>query len=148
MNQNSFEKMLAQIVELMETIQKNKEPLKGITPELMKEIEQLEAQLAEANKTAQKLLKENSIDPKATRIDAMLSKQIPAKEKRAFERATKITRDTKILKNEIDKTLAKKKLKNSRNLANTKKTDVNKKQIKERRKRFKAIGGDKNWIPL
>lgn len=143
---NPLEPMLAKMVELMEAIQQHKGPLNEISPEFIKEIEQLEQRLNALNTTAQGHLAEVSIDPETIRIDTMLSGQLSDRDKRVFERATRIGRDAKLFKIELDKAIKK-----GRQKAETKTGSSNtasKEQIKERRKRFKPIGGDKNWIPL
>lgn len=145
-NPNPLELMLAKMVELMEAIQSHKGPMKEISPELAKEFEELEKGLITMNEPAQAHLAEVSIDPKTIRIDTILS-GISDKDKRVFERATKIKRDAKMLKNELDRAIKKRREK-VETVKNKPKTVATKEQIKERRKRFKPIGADKKWIPL
>lgn len=146
MNENNpFRDVLAKAVELMETIQNHKGPIKNLTSEQKKEIEELSKQWDELKSVSQKHIEDFNVDPEAVRIDAMRSPEVSDKDKKLFTRATRVKRDSEVLKNTIKKKLSKKK---PNKLAGVKKKAASNEQMKERRKRFKPIGGDKNWIPL
>ncbi len=150
MNKNNpLESMLTQMTDLMEAIREHKGPINEISPEFIKEIEELKQRLVALNHTAKEQLAKASLDPKTIRIDVMGSSKLSDKEKRAFERATRVNRDVKMLKTEIEKTIKKRKQNKDLSISKPKKkTITTKAQIQKRRKRFKPIGGDKNWIPL
>lgn len=155
MNQkNLMQSLLTQAMGLMETFQKST-GLNEITPEIVKQIEEVQKNLIYFNEKAKQHLASSSLDPKTIRIDAMQSGHLSSKEQRNYERLTQANRDTRLLKAEIDKLISKRQRKKevtkkaAEKPGKSRKTSLTtKEQVKQRKKRFKPIGGDKNWIPL
>jgi len=144
-NKNPFLPLLNQLVEIMNVIQNHKDGLVPIPKELADELKRLEKEFALINESAKEFMKNIDKDFNTLRIETMHFPDIPENDKKTFERAVKVGRDAEILKAEVGKLRKKagpsktKKMKSSEN-------DDSK--IKERRKRFKPLGTDKNWIPL
>lgn len=143
---NPFEGFLTRMIELMDLIQKHKGSI-NIPPEAAKEMERLEVDINALEVKMRQLFTELDTDPKMLRITTMQSSAISNKDKRLFEQAKMAQRDAQALQSALEKVANSRKTPDSPKKMS--KEDEKKKQaIKERRKMFKSIGGDKNWIPL
>jgi hypothetical protein len=144
MNQkdNALEKLLGQVSEMISMIQNHKGTLSDhIPPVVLAEMERLEKSIALFEEINQKDLKIANIDVNHLKNEALQSTTIPKKDKNLIERAQLIENDARRLKQQVSKVLDKNKP--------PKKSQKNPNQvIKDRRNRFKPLGGNKNWIPL
>lgn len=143
---NPFEGFLAKMIELMDLIQKHQGPI-NIPLEAAQELERLTEDINTLEENMHQLLAELGTDPKMLKILTMQSSQISDKDKRLFEQAKMAGRDAKALKTSLEKVSVSRKSRESPNKMN-KEDEKRKQEMKERRKLFKSIGGDKNWIPL
>lgn len=148
MNQNQFGNFFSQIIDFMNAVQRHDGPLKELTPELKKEIDNLETEFNRLYADAKQCIEEATIDPKTLRIETMRSSEVPAENKRMFDRAKQVERDIKALNTEMKKVTKNSKAQKDPLKGGKPGKGATKQEIKERRKRFKPIGGDKDWLPL
>ncbi|CUI16015.1 hypothetical protein PNK_0381 [Candidatus Protochlamydia naegleriophila] len=139
---NPIEPLLAQVADLIKRIQEHQGPISdNITPRVLEEIERLENAVALFEEVNQKTLQEADIDIEALRMNASRSAVLSDKDKQVLQRAREIEKDAKSLQFAFSKVI-------ERGKKAAPVQDPLKQQIKERRKRFKPLGGNKNWIPL
>ena len=135
--------LLGQVAELIQRIQNHKGPISdNLTPRVKEEIERLESAIAIFEEANQKSFEEANVNIEALRLDASRSSSLGEKDKQLLQRAREIEKDAKNLQFANSQIIEKSKKKP----ADSK--DPLKEKIKERRKRFKPLGGSKNWIPL
>jgi hypothetical protein len=135
--------LLGQVAEMIQIIQNHSGPISdNLTPRVKEEIERLESAIAIFEEANQKSFEDANINIDALRLDASRSSSLGEKDKQLLQRAREIEKDAKNLQFANSKIIEKTKLKK------TESKDPLKEQIKERRKRFKPLGGSKNWIPL
>ncbi len=140
---NPIEPLLAQVADLIKMIQEHQGPISDkITPRVLEEIERLENAVALFEEVNQKTLQEANIDIEELRMNASRSTALSSKDKQVLQRAREIEKDAKNLQFAFSKVIERGKK------AAASIQDPLKQQIKERRKRFKPLGGNKNWIPL
>ncbi|MBA2369022.1 MAG: hypothetical protein H0V82_08375 [Candidatus Protochlamydia sp.] len=135
--------LLGQVAEMIQLIQNHKGPISdNVTPRVKEEIERLESAIAIFEEANQKSFEEANINIESMRLDASRSTSLGEKDKQLLQRAREIERDAKNLQAANSQIIEKTKKNNAES------KDTLKEQIKERRKRFKPLGGSKNWIPL
>jgi len=139
-----LENLLLQVSDMISLIQNHKGPISDdISPRVLEEVERLEKAVAEFEDLNRQDFAAARIDIARLRTETEQSKQIPLKEKKLFQRAKEIEQDAYRLQLSFSKALERGKgnQKNS-------KQEASKQGIKDRRNRFKPLGGNKNWIPL
>jgi hypothetical protein len=142
---NPFEDLFSQIGDLLSQIQNNQTPLTGdVPPEVMKEVDRLEKQIGLFCEMTEKVIQDSGIDIHQLQQEARNSSNIKAKDKRILERAKQIELDAKNIHFRLSAALNRDKGKKTPSSGESDR----KKQIKERRKKYKSIGGDRGWIPL
>lgn len=145
-NNPSLDHLLMQVGEMIEMIQNHKGPISSnITPRVLANMDLLEEAVGFINELNQKAFELAGIDEKLKK-ETLESSSIKSKDKYLIERAENITRDARSLQLALSKAAER-----GRGKKKTKvppKTAANKYNIKERRKLFKPLGGDKTWIPL
>jgi len=143
--QNPFISLLNQVVELMELIQKQTKLSPKIPEDLVKDVKLLKEKFKKIEEFTKSQLRDSQTDSLNLRIETMNSSNMSEKDKKMLERALHIKRDMQILK----KALNEKRKKASPTLK-TKNTSDSDEQAnkKKRRKLFKPLGGERDWIPL
>lgn len=106
------------------------------------QVDRLEKAVGLFEEANRRTFEEAQIDLETLRLDFMRSPVVDAKDKQLMQRANDLERDAKNLQ------LALSKLAERSQQRQAAAKDPLKQQIKERRKRFKPLGGNKNWIPL
>lgn len=140
---NPIEPLLVQVAELLKKIQEHQGPIsENVTPRVLEEIERLENAVALFEEANRNTLQEAGIDMEALRMQASRSTAISPKDKQVLQRAREIEKEAKNLQFAFSKVIQRGKQ------VSAPLQDPLKQQIKERRKRFKPLGGNKNWIPL
>lgn len=137
---NPHESTLSKMIEILEMLEKNKLPEGDVPPEMQEILSKLNEEIFKLQEINKKLLESANLDEKNLRIEAMHSPHATDKQKRFLERAKNFTNDVKSLHKAATKA-AKKRSPPGGNAES-------KQQSKERRKRFKPLGGDKDWIPM
>ncbi len=143
-NKNRIDLLLFQVAEIIQVIQNHKGPIaENISPSLLEDIEKLEKTFAQFNELSEKSFKESHIDIEQLRTETVRSTNTSAKDKQLLQRAKNIERDARKLQLSLSKAMERGKRQGA-----TTHQDPLKRKIKERRKLFKPLGGDRNWIPL
>ncbi len=115
----------------------------NMTPKLLEDLDKLEQAFAQFKELNEKVFKESNIDVERLKAEAMRSPNYSQKDKKLFQRAKEIEREARNMQLSLSKAMERGKREN----AGASK-DPLKRKIKERRKLFKPLGGDKKWIPL
>jgi signal transduction protein with GAF and PtsI domain len=134
----TLENLLEQINKTLEIIQNHQDPI-NLSPELLKDIDKLETAVAQFKEDSQELFQLLDIDIEDWKEELLESHQVRSSDKQLIKRAEDIEKEARVMK------LA---LARNRERGNKKTQRDADKQIKERRKLFKPMGGDKKWIPL
>ncbi|WP_068467178.1 hypothetical protein [Candidatus Protochlamydia phocaeensis] len=146
-DKNQIESLLTQVADLINMIQNHTGPISdNISSRVLEEIERLEKAIALFDEINRKSLEEANIDIERLRMEFARSPLITPKDKQLMQRARDIERDAKNLQLAFSKVIERGQS-SSAALEKAAK-DPLKQQIKERRKRFKPLGGNKNWIPM
>lgn len=136
------DKLLVQIAEMMQTIQKNKGSFSNrLTPEILGKIERLELIFAALQEIDQRILDTVGVDMQRLGIETLHSTEISSQDKQLLQRAQALENDARQLQTAVSNAIGKRK-------DAKRKGSSTKKKIKERRKLFKPLGENKNWIPL
>lgn len=140
--QASLDRLLSEVGDLLQIIQKIDSPL-NITPEIAAQVKQLEKAFGMIDEIYQQKFHETLPDIDKLKEEASSAESnLPQKEKQFFNRAQLIERDARKLQLTYSKALERGKK------SSTSENDAAKQKRKERRKLFKPLGGDRNWIPL
>lgn len=147
-NERLENKMLSEIEEIIQAIQNHKEPIsKNITPEVLKQISDLEEAIGVLSELQRTAFEIAGIDQEKLKEEVLASTDINPKSKNLINRAESITREATTVKLALSKAI--KKRKSSKKVLKSKEDDAaTKQEVRERRKLFKSIGGDSSWIPL
>jgi hypothetical protein len=138
----TLENLLEQINETLQIIQNHKGPIK-MTPDLVADIDKLETAVKDFKEDSQELFNMFDIDIKNLKQEVLESTQVRSSDKQLIKRAEDVEKEARVMK----LALAKGREKRRKNKPESEK-NVDKRQMKERRKLFKSIGGDQKWIPL
>jgi hypothetical protein len=141
----SLDQLLVEMSEILKIIQNQEGPIsQNLTPEVVVNLEILESAIPIFSQYQQETFKEANIDIEHLVKDTLESSNTDPRTRQLLKRAKDIEKDARILQlaysKAIERGKGRKQVKRS--------TDTNKQQLKERRKLFKPLGGDKNWIPL
>jgi hypothetical protein len=142
-NNPKIEELLDALQQILTFIQGSKEPIK-ITPELLANMKNLEKTTHDFQEATQKLFNLVETNFPGLNKQTLASPEIRSSDKQLIQRAHDIQKEAYILKFALLKARRKGTSK-KHSLASQ---NPNKQQIRERRKLFKTIGGDKNWLPL
>ncbi len=141
---DSLEDLLVQIRKTMEILQ-NHEGSIQITPDLLTDIEKLEAATTDFKETSQELFDLLDIDSEGYKKEVLESTTTRSSDKQLIRRAEDIAQEARVMKLALSKAIERGRGTRREKLPSQK---GDKQQIKERRKLFKSLGGDKNWLPL
>lgn len=133
--------------ELIDFLENPDAPLANqLPPQLIEEIERLEKQLREMHDQTKEIFQKANIDIQQLKKEALESSNLSPRDQRLFERAEQV----KDHASNTQKALAQA-IKNegpTHKSSKAKKKHKPEKDKKDRRKLFKPLGEDKNWIPL
>lgn len=136
----TLEDLFSVINETLEIIQNHKGPI-HLTPELLADIDKLGALVADFKENNQLLFEILDIDIESAKKEILESPNIRSSDKQLIQRSKDIEREARVLKLALSKAKSKERGKDRQSQGGTK-------EQKERRKLFKPLGGDKNWLPL
>ncbi len=144
-NQTSINHLLDQVEELIQTIKTDKKPP---SPSFNPQNSNVEIEVLKINLKALNDVQTDSFNAAGADFDQLVketldSSTIDEKDKEWLLRAKKLEDETRLL--ELAFAKAKEKGKKEKR---GKTSSGGKQQIRERRKLFKTLGGDKKWIPL
>lgn len=139
----TIEDLLILIGDMVKNFSEHQGPIK-MTPEILADIDKLEAAASIFKEDTEELFKILNINTKELKIDLLESSEIKTEDKQLIKRAEDIENDARVIKLALSK--MQKKGRQSKSQAEDQ--ESTKKQMKERRKLFKTIGGDQKWIPL
>ena len=141
-----IEVMLMQIAGLLKKIEDHKGPIQqNLTPAVWAELDRLERSLELFQNTNEKVYEEANIDFIKLEHEVMASSAVAEEDKKVLRESKELMVHAKMLQNAYAQILQ-----SSKKVSRKKKKAVDplKKAMKNRRKQFKRLGGDKNWIPL
>jgi hypothetical protein len=141
----SLEDLLSQINETMQIIQNHKGPI-NITPELLADIDKLEAATGDFKETSQALFNLLDINSESYKKEVLESSATRSSDKQLIKRAEDIAREARVMKLALSKSIERGKGRKRERLLS--KNGDKQQQMKERRKLFKPLGGDQKWLPL
>lgn len=145
-NKPSIDKLIMQIGEMVEMMQNYKEPISpDKTPLILAELDRLEQAVNVIEEHQQDAFKEANIDIEKL-IQESLESPVSSKNQQQLKRAKEIEVDIRAFQLALSQAMERKK--GRKKVKQTPTDSATKQQMKERRKLFKSIGGDKNWIPL
>lgn len=140
---NPLEALLIQAAQLMERLRTHQGSISAnLTPEVMAELQRLEKNMAAMYELNVRTFEEAHIDLDELKSKTIHSPEIPLEDKELFLRGREIEREARRLQADYAKAIQ---------AAQTEKEPAkssHQKKMKDRRNRFKPLGGDKNWIPL
>jgi hypothetical protein len=138
---SNAEALLLQLHESLEKLKNHKGPF-NITPEIEKELKDLQEIVDMIQTMDEEALRKMGISPQENLAETLHDPNIPTKTKQLLKMSQSIETDARRLK--LAYSRAAKQVKD--------KTKKEKDHVREskraRRKLFKPIGGDKNWIPM
>lgn len=138
-DKNPIEPLLNQVGDLLHKIQTYDKPLDTIPPEILKELEVLEKSFRRFQDLNQQALDQAQIDIGALKQKTISpNSQIATQDKQVIEKSIIMERDAEQMRRYLIQVL---KNRQSQEPAKDK-------SIKERRKKYKPLGGDKGWIRL
>ena len=146
-NQLKMERLLAEISELIDMIVNHKGPIIPLKnpKEVSEEIEKARVIMDAINDFLDDS-HQSSDDMETLAKRKLESSEVSNNEKQLLRHSLEVGQEAKVLQSAFALSLKRRK-KSKLNKMDDQST-ANKKQIKERRKLFKTIGGDKNWIPM
>ena len=140
-----LEGSLDQVAEMLNKIRDHKGPIiQNITPEVLKELERLEKAVAKFDELNKKSYKAANVDIERLKTEFNRYPKASEKDKQIVKRIREIDQDARELQFAYARALAT--INQTASLRNEDK--IKKKQGKDRRKKFKRLGENKNWIPL
>ena len=139
-DKNPIDLLLKQIGDILDGIQSYQGPIGEVSPQILEEVGRLEKAIALFEETNNKTFQEANIDINTLKNQTLQSHHTSPQKRQQLEKAQTLEKDAKRLQHALIQILAKRKLEDVKG--------SNTQQIRERRKRFKRVGGNKNWIPL
>jgi hypothetical protein len=154
----SLDRLLMEIGEILTLIQKSKGRVHHVDEWVEKNLDYIEYTIRTLIQYNKENLQKANVTPEQLTQEALASPNTSPREKQLLQRAQEIEEDAILIQSAIAKGLENKRERKKVKPSTTKEfakgqeakeeRDKNKKQIKERRKLFKSIGGDKNWKPV
>jgi len=142
-DRDQLEDLINKAKELLDRIQNYQGHIsQNITPEVLAEIERLKRTVSVFTYYNKKTFEDAKLDFKKLEEEVMNSKIIDPEDLRFLEKVKEVKEDAEGLHASYSRIETRRKTP----LKKTSPDDPLKKQMKERRKKFKKIGGD-NWIP-
>ncbi len=139
-NQNRLDHLLTEMAEMIQLIQNHRGTISAnITPQVLKKIEDLEQALAIFEEINKQAFEEAGVDRERLKTEKLESLDVPSEEKNLLQRANRIASDARNLQLILSREMRQGRQKKFRKRSSG---------MKERKKLFKPLGGDANWIPL
>ena len=139
-----IESLVNQIGDMLQIIQNHDRPIAPhITPEVIAKLEFLERQMSQFKQAQENSFREAGVDIQQLRTKTFGSKLISPRFLQVLERAQHMEREAK----EMQKVYLQL-LEEAQNKALSKHSKDSLQALKERRKRYKPMGGDKKWMPI
>lgn len=129
---------LAELLELAED--PNASLANRLTPEVIEKIEQLDKQVKTLKEEAIEALQKDDLDIQQLKKERLESSDLSPRDRRLLERVQQVENHAHHVQQSLSKTIENAKPDKSRSKRH--------KDKKDRRKLFKPLGEDKNWIPL
>lgn len=147
---NPMEPLLEQIADLLKLAQENagKKINDSVDPEILKRLDSLKGFVDDFQNTTLESLKEQGIDPAVTLKKFMEGQgKLTQQNQKILKKTVQLGFDALLMKSALQSASEIGRLgKDFTKELSEKKTS--KKGIKERKKKFKRIGGDSKWVPL
>lgn len=141
---NSVEALLGVIADILKVIPLHQGSItQNITPETLNELEKLEAAMAKFEELNKATFQNANIEIDKLRRETLDSDKITPKQKQLLKKSQEIEKEARNLQAQYAYIVAQ-----SKGKMPTARTESQKKTIKDRRNRYKPIGGDKKWIPI
>lgn len=141
-HQDSILQLLKQITEMIDLIRQKGGDLSGkMTPEAIQDFNKLKESVALFNAANRKGFQDANIDIETLKKQVQVSDVVSEEDKRLLGEVGRVEKNLKEAKISLDK-------KTKQDQETLKLNKDTKQKMKERRKSFKSIGGDKKWIPL
>jgi hypothetical protein len=144
-NQKAMDRLLMEIAEMIEMIQNHRGPLKPDVSlnEIKMNLNFIKKSIAVFQDVQNESIQTSQLDPDDVIKKKMKSPKTPPEEKQFHQKAREIALNAKALQLTYAKVI-----KEGKRKKRTKPDEKQAQQMRERRKLFKTIGGDKKWIPL
>ena len=140
-NRQEIENLLLQVTEMLGKIQNRKDDFaKNTSLEMLNQLNHLEKAIEFFNLINQEDLKAANIDLEQLKADSVKNNSISEKDKELLKRAQEVEKEAHQIKNQLFENSKKENKKNQKSPAQ--------KTARDRRNRFKPLGGNKNWIHL
>jgi hypothetical protein len=144
-DKNLIEPLLNQVGEILKQLQEHKGSIsQNLNPDVLGKLERLEMMVDAFEELNKKSQEAAQIDPQQLLLELERSPKISPKEKKILERARQMERDAKNLKSQYAEIVASNKV----NKIPSIKKSTEKKIGKDRKNKFKLLGGNQGWIPL
>lgn len=154
----SLDYLLMQVGEIISTIQNSKGKVDVTNEWVEKDLEYIENTIRTLIQYYKENLQKANVTPEQLTQEALESPNTTPREKNLLQRTQEIEEDAILIQSAIAKGLERQKERKKSKPSTTKeaakgkgnKEEIakHKKEMKERRKLFKSIGGDKNWKPV
>ena len=137
----SLEDLVSEVNKVLHVIQNHKGPL---PPEVLADFKRLKGLLDNFHEDIEDLIKLGDIDINKLKEAIINSPDVKSNDKQLIKQSIDLEKEARVIELALSKAME------NNNEPKTKTPSGNKKkqQIKERKKLFKTIGGDKNWIPM
>lgn len=140
-SENIWKDLLEQVRLLHEALKTCHSPIQ-ITPELQEDIQKLRRATGELKEDVEDLFKGMDVDITALQKEVLESDDVRVSDKQMIIQAMDLQKESEVFK------AAMKSKKKSSKSSSRSKDKRDKRLVKERKKMFKAIGGDQQWIPM
>lgn len=135
---NPLDHLLMEMTEMIQLIQNHRGKISAnITPQVLKKIENLEQALAVFEEANQRAFQEAGLDIERLKNETLES-PVESREKNLLQRAEMIASDARSLQLVLSREMKQGQKKPRKGASN----------LNQRKKLFKPLGGDANWIPL
>lgn len=138
---NPVEAAINEIGNLLDKIKDPQNKIKDpLPPEVLKQLEKLEQEVKFVNQLNTQFFQEAGVDIQLVTQEIINAPETPLKEKRMLERSQSIQYEAKSLSQQLMVIINKMKKQEPK--------DQQKQIIKEHKKKFKPLGGNRGWIPM
>jgi hypothetical protein len=142
---NPLEHLLSQIGDMIKTIQEHKGPIAdNMSADVLGRLDRLEEAVNLVDDLNKEALKGSDMNINRLANEFQFSPEVKEKDKQLLKRAKEIERDARSLQLQCAHIMNQTRGQASK----VKNKDVEKQKMKERKKKFKPLGGNKGWIPL
>lgn len=134
--------LLLQIAQLMERVRTHKGSIKeNLSPAVLEDLKRLEIAMKALQELNLRTFEGANLDLNQLKSTAIHSPTVPKEEKDFLRNTQAIEQEARRLQSLLSKQISETEPKSPQKTPR-------RKQMQDRRNRFKPLGGDKNWIPL